>query len=93
MAEAQSWLGYFAAALLVGLQAALPVLVAVALAGLAASFLQTMIGYGDAALGQAFRVGAAAVALALFGGWTAAVVLAYWRWAWEGVPGLMGGAP
>lgn len=93
MPQAHTCVQQLTVALTVGLQAALPVLVAALLAGLAVSLVQTLIGYGDAAIGLAFRVAGVAVALAVAGGWTAKVVLAYWHWAWSGLPTLPGGGP
>jgi type III secretory pathway component EscS len=87
------WLQHFSAALLLGLQAALPVVVLVAGAGLLASFVQSMIGYGDVAVGLGFRLLAAAVGLAVFGSWMAGLVLAYWQWLWGHIPMLVGGSP
>jgi type III secretory pathway component EscS len=81
VSDASSWLSAFAGALLYGLQAALPALIFVALAGLLASFLQTLIGYGDVALGLSLRLVGVILALVFFGGWMATTVLAYWHWA------------
>ena len=81
MSETSWLLSSFAGALLYGLQAALPALILVALAGLLAAFLQTVIGYGDVALGVTLRLAGVVLAIVFFGGWMSATVLAYWHWA------------
>lgn len=79
MGDPQWWLSVFAGALYLGLRVALPVVLLIAAGGLAASFLQTLIGYGDAAVGFALRaVGVVAGAL-LFSGWIAGAVGGYWQ--------------
>ena len=81
MVDTSWWLSSFAGALLYGLQAALPALILVALAGLLAALLQTFLGYGDPALGLTLRVAGVVLALVFFGGWMVATVLAYWHWS------------
>lgn len=91
MHEAGWWLGAFSGALLLGLKLALPALVLVVAAGLAASFVQTMIGYGDAAVGFGMRVAGAVAGLVLFGGWIAATMVAYWGTVGQHAARLLGG--
>ena len=67
---------YFASALLAGFHAALPVLIFVTVAALAASVVQAFIGFGDPAIGLALRVAGGVAALILFGKWSAGAVLA-----------------
>lgn len=79
MGESQWWLSVFASALYLGLQMALPALLLATAGGLAASFLQTLIGYGDAAIGFALRAVGVAAGLLLFGGWLASGLGEYWH--------------
>lgn len=81
MSETSWLLASFSGALLYGLQAALPALILLAVAGLLASLVQTLIGYGDVAIGLSLRVVGVVVAIVFFGAWTSTTVLAYWHWA------------
>ncbi len=83
----------FATALIVGLRAAMPVLVLVAGAALAASVVQALVGFGDPAIGLAFRLIGATAGLAVFGHWTVQAVLDYWRAAWDVAANVLGGGP
>ena len=93
MPEPQQCLEYLSFALVVGLQAAIPVLAAVVIAGLLASFLQTMIGYGDISIGAGFRVAGVAISLVVAGGWISGLVLTCWHWAWQMAGKVLGGGP
>lgn len=79
MGESQWWLSIFAGALYLGLQLALPAFLLATAGGLAASFLQTLVGYGDAAIGFALRAAGVVVGLVLFGGWLASALGEYWH--------------
>ncbi|MCX7599228.1 MAG: flagellar biosynthetic protein FliQ [Armatimonadetes bacterium] len=79
MGDPNWWLSVFAGALYLGLQVALPAVLFIAAGGLTASFLQALIGYGDAAVGFALRAIGAIAGVMLFGGWLAGVVGGYWQ--------------
>lgn len=81
MTDTSWWLSSFAGAVLYGLEAALPALVLVAIAGLVAGLIQSFLGYGDVAIGFSLRLAGVILAVVLFGGWMAATVLGYWHWA------------
>ena len=93
MPNAHALANYFATALAVGLHAALPVIVAVAVAALLASILQAFIGFGDPALGLTLRLIGATAALVLFGHWTIDLVLRFWQTAWHLAAAAMGVGP
>jgi len=81
MTDTSCWLSSFAGALLYGLEAALPALIFVAIAGLVAGLLQSFLGYGDVAIGLSLRLVGLILAIVFFGGWMATTVPAYWHWA------------
>ena len=82
---------YFASALVVGFHAAVPVLAAVVAAAVVASIVQALVGVGDPAIGLAFRATAAAAAIAVFGRWSAHMVMDFWHKAWQAASAVLGG--
>jgi len=93
MGEADGLMTAFSAALGLGFRLALPLLALMTAAGLAASFLQAMIGCGDAAVGFGLRVAGAVAGLLLFGGWIAASLTAHWQTVGGQATRLLGGGP
>jgi flagellar biosynthesis protein FliQ len=93
MGESQWWLSVFAGALCLGLRIALPAVLLITAGGLAASLLQTLIGYGDAAIAFALRAVGAVAGLVVFGGWLAGVLGEYWQVVGRQLTQLLGSGP